>query len=317
MSHQTSISAIGWSFPLKVFVKCRKESLRVIKERRDSGKPAKLTRFVRISASSWKTLLHCCLNRKLALIWLKQKWFPSFLLFPLYKTSFLTMPQEKSLTQLFGSLFIPCIIWWAGQTVGHELVQLFVTSFLFLSFQEPCQRRYSCQALSTALQWLLDQSSRFLETFLMGEGLVPNLMIAKTEGRAQKSFHKICERPQAQSRAKRKEKIEFVSLKIIFLRISVTGPKTENQNPRCNFKIVISKMKKKKSKIQNCQQHNVLEIRIKNQTSQFIGMPSVAPPKKLPTLLNTCNFLTDFLRGLYTSIATKYGNQVIYVYPKI
>ena len=205
MSHQTSISAIGWSFPLKVFVKCRKESLRVIKERRDSGKPAKSTKFVRISASSWKTLLHCCLNRKLALIWLKQKWFPSFLLFPLYKTSFLTMPQEKSLTQLFGSLFIPCIIWWAGQTVGHELVQLFVTSFLFLSFQEPCQRRYSCQALSTALHWLLDQS-RFLETFLMGEGLAPNLMIAKTESQARKSFHKICERPQAQSGAKRKQK---------------------------------------------------------------------------------------------------------------
>ena len=165
MSHQTSISAIGWSFPLKVFVKCRKESLRVIKERRDSGKPAKLTRFVRISASSWKTLLHCCLNRKLALIWLKQKWFPSFLLFPLYKISSLTMPQEKSLTQLFGSLFIPCIIWWAGQTVGYELVQLFVTSFLFLSFQEPCQRRYSCQALSTALQRLLNNPRDFLKLF--------------------------------------------------------------------------------------------------------------------------------------------------------
>ena len=208
MSHQTSISAIGWSFSLTVFAKCRKESLIVINERHDCGKSAKLTQFVRISASSWKTLLHCCLNGKLALIWLKQKWFPSFLLFTLYKTSFLTMPREKSLTQPFGFLFIPCInIWWAGQTVGHELVQLFVTSFLFLSFQEPCQRRYSCQALSTALQWLLDQSSRFLETFLMGEGLIPNLMIAKTESRARKSFHKICERPQAHSGAKkRKEK---------------------------------------------------------------------------------------------------------------
>ena len=187
-----------------------------------------------------------CFNGKLALIWLKQN-FPSFLLFTLYKTSFLTMPREKSLTQLFWSLFIPCIIWWAGQTVGHELVQLFVTSFLFLSFQEPCQRRYSCQALSTALQWLLDQSSRFLETFLMGEGLIPNLMIAKTESRARKSFHKICEKPQAHSGTKKgKKKIEFVSnsLKIFFLQISLTRPKTENQNPRCNLKIAISKMKK-------------------------------------------------------------------------
>ena len=155
------------------------------------------------------------------------------------------MPREKSLTQPFGFLFIPCIIWWAGQTVGHELVQLFVTSFLFLSFQEPCQ------ALSTASQWLLDQSSRFLEIFLMGEGLIPNLMIAKTESRARKSFHKICERPQAHSGAKKgKKKIEFVSnsLKIIFLQISVTRPKTENQNPRCNLKIVISKMKKNRIK---------------------------------------------------------------------
>ena len=222
------------------------------------------------------------------------------------------MPQEKSSTQPFWSLFIPCIIWWAGQTVGHELVQLFVTSFLFLSFQEPCQRRYSCQALSTASQWLLDQSSRFLETFLMGEGLIPNLMIAKTESRARKSFHKICERPQAHSGAKKgKKKIEFVSnsLKIIFLQISVTRPKTENQNPRCNLKIVISKMKKKiKSNIQNCQQHNVLEIQIKNHTSQIIEMSSVAPPNKLPTLLNTCNFLTDFLKGRLSSVATKYGN---------
>ena len=38
-------------------------------------------------------------------------------------------------------------------------------------------------------------------------------------------------------------------------------------------------------------------------------MPSVAaPPNKLPTLLNTCNFLTDFLKGRLSSVAKKYGN---------
>ena len=148
----------------------------------------------------------------------------------------------------------------------------------------------------------------------MGEGLIPNLMIAKTESRARKSFHKICERPQAHSGAKKgKKKIEFVSnsLKIIFLQISVTRPKTENQNPRCNLKIVISKMKKLESNIQNCQQHNVLEIQIKNHTSQIIEMSSEAPPNKLPTLLNTCNFLTDFSN--LSSVPTKYENFVICV----